>query len=122
MSSFPSIRLEAWSLIDRQPGDFLRLPERAVVCLHGRCFGHPDFPNGHVITTSPVKGRDGEFVVVESGKRYELGDATASYAVLVPNAKARLLAQLPQVHAAPLPSPASARVPEPATAGKGETC
>jgi hypothetical protein len=39
--------------------------------------GHPNVVDGHRAFTSPIVGREGEYVVTQSGTRYELTDGDA---------------------------------------------
>ena len=53
-------------------------PEARLVCLHGEAHGHPEFPDGQTVTTSPIKASDKNLVETENTV-YELGDADVSY-------------------------------------------
>ena len=72
-------------------------PEMFVSRLNGDVTGHPNFPDGHNVTTSRVMGKRGELVVTRSGSLYELGTVLPEYERQVPNARERLFKVLPEI-------------------------
>ena len=73
----PPVRIEDWSVV-RHPDDRYRPPARTPIHLHGAVYGHPDFADGHYITTSEVissKGRTARCL----SRSYLLGKPSANF-------------------------------------------
>ena len=82
-------RLDNWSLIRYDHGNGPRQ------CLHGNVSGHPEFPDGVSITTTPVAkaiGHERFAVRTESGSWYLLGTIDPEYDKRYPSAGKRLVA------------------------------
>jgi hypothetical protein len=65
------MKLECWSV--KGIGDRYTPPELHVQILTGKIYGHPDFEDGHKISTSAIAGIQGRVVTTKSGSEYELG-------------------------------------------------
>ena len=94
------MRLENWSIQDRQLNTFFAAPELAIPCLHGAVYGSPHFPDGYRIRTSAIKGRRGESVVTYTGHEYELGAVNPEYEKFAPGAREDLMRKLKEVSCA----------------------
>ena len=70
------IRLENWRVVGLDP---YAPPEMAKISLSGKAYGHPNFEDGHGITTSDVVAVDGRMVTTCSGSQYELGEIDPKY-------------------------------------------
>lgn len=62
-----------------RPDDGFTAPERRPLLVHGDIYGHPTFPDGKSITTSPIIGMDGAVVRTATGSRYRLGAPHEKY-------------------------------------------
>lgn len=71
------VRLENWS-VTYHPQDSWRAPECRTMHLCGEVFGHPNYPEGHKITTSNVKAVNGRQITCAS-RVYVLGQPAAEY-------------------------------------------
>jgi len=91
------MKLEQWSLQDRQPNTFIQLPELAVPVLHGMVYGSDHFPDGTYIVTSRLKGKRGETVVTVTGHEYEVGFVNPEYEKFCPGALERLFKGLKEM-------------------------
>jgi hypothetical protein len=73
-------RMENWSVVDR-PEDRANVflpPECRKAAIHGEVYGHPSYPNGDLITTSPIVAVEGNKVECAS-RTYTLGKPSAEY-------------------------------------------
>ena len=82
--------LENWAVVMLQTAPY-QAPEQAACALSGQVYGHPCFPPGEFVTTSPIVKVEDACVLTRSGSRYELGEPAADYEAAYPNAKQRLL-------------------------------
>ena len=87
------MRLENWSVVFSDNDPYLH-PELQTLSLCGNVFNHPRFKDGKRVTTSSIKGFDGELIMTSSGSKYELGEIDPEYEKLYPDAKNRLLNSL----------------------------
>lgn len=87
------MKLENWS-ITRLPVSAYQAPESGPPCFTGQVFGHPKFPEGDNIVSTPIKRIFEGGILTESGSVYHLGEPAPAYEAQFPNAKARLLASL----------------------------
>jgi hypothetical protein len=60
-----SVRIENWEVVT--------IPWQSKQYLHGEVYGHPQFPDGHTVTTSRVIDLSDEMAVTKSGTVYRLG-------------------------------------------------
>lgn len=74
------IRIENWAVVWDQR-------------LNGEVYGHPRFPEGKVVTTSPIVKYDKEQNTfrTQSGSVYQLGEPRAGYEEMFPDAAARMI-------------------------------
>jgi hypothetical protein len=86
-------QLNCWSVTIYDEGVY-SAPELRTFHLQGLVSEHPDFEEGHHITTSRIVGKVGEDIITRSGTVYTLGDVDPKYEALYPDAKRRLLASL----------------------------
>lgn len=90
-------KLDQWAVVAR--GTPYTPPELMERCLSGICTQHPDFPDAHRVTTSPLRGKtvDG-LIVTASGSRIKLGDEiNTDYAAIYFEARERLFESLPVI-------------------------
>ena len=80
-----------WMVCKGQP-ERMTTPESRKPVLRGIVYGHEIYEDGSLVTTSSVKGRIGDRLLVASGRLYELGEADPSYEARFPGAKQRVLA------------------------------
>ena len=66
------IQIKNWSLV--RSGDPYRAPEADTPRLHGEVYGHPDYPNGHIVTTSSVMEVLPDCTVRTYNRTYVLGE------------------------------------------------
>ena len=57
----PMVTIQEWSVTTRDDSPY-RAPEARRPCLAGRVFGHPGFPDGAGVVTSPILGTSGRVV------------------------------------------------------------
>ena len=88
--------LHDWAIVPSPLGPY-DPPETVRQRLHGVVQGHERFEDGNQITTSIIKGKQGDAVVVASGNRYLLGEPSDDYERHFPNAKRRLFDSLPEI-------------------------
>ena len=83
------VQIENWSVIRSDP---YIAPEAGILRLHGNVFGHPKFPDGHEIQTSPIVGYDliTDEIICKS-RRYKLGQVDPKYEEMFPDAKKKLI-------------------------------
>lgn len=60
-----TIRIENWQVATN--------PWTRKQYLHGEIYGHPDFPDGHTVTTSRLIDLRDDVAVTKSGTIYQLG-------------------------------------------------
>lgn len=72
-----NVILKNWSVCGYQVSPYTA-PEARLWCLHGDAYGHPEFPDGDSITTSPIKNSIKNLVETENTV-YELGEPDVSY-------------------------------------------
>ena len=73
-------RLENWSVVDR-PEDRANVflaPECRQVAIHGEVYGHPNYPDGDLIITSPIVSVDSNKIECTS-RTYVLGKPSAEF-------------------------------------------
>lgn len=89
-------RLDRWSIqYVNSSSDPYRPPELCERALTGSVSGHPRFPEGHRIHTSPItQVLDSGELVSQSGTVYELGEVDPGYEAYCPNARERFLRSL----------------------------
>jgi len=77
MKTINNAILKNWSVrgYDNTP---YTAPEALRFCLHGEVYGHPNFEDGNIITTSVIKASNYNFVETQHTV-YELGEADVSY-------------------------------------------
>jgi hypothetical protein len=80
-----------WMVCKGEP-ERMTPPESRRPVLRGLVFGHEVYDDGSWVTTSSVKGRVGNRLLVASGRLYELGDPDPAYEQRFPDARERLLA------------------------------
>lgn len=86
-----TVKLENWSFITGANSQYAS-PEQYVPCFHGEAYGHPDYEDGHIISTSTITGYDeetDEFICVS--RRYTLGTVDEEYDKKFPGSKERLV-------------------------------
>lgn len=82
--------LENWALIQENP---YASPEMGL-SFNGKVYGHPRFPDGHQVTTSPImEVLEGGIVKTQSGSVYLLGKVNKQYDEMFPNSLDRLIKQ-----------------------------
>ena len=87
------VKIHNWAVVaKRDARNQLAKPD---IHLKGMVAGHPSWPDGTEITTSPITHRKGEHLISGNGTRYELGQVDPEYSAHYPNAKASLLSRLP---------------------------
>src|SRR5271170_3468928 len=74
------VRLENWAVIADDSNPF-QAPEARPRRLHGAAYGHPDFEDGHNITTSPILGVSPENPreIRTLSRAYILGEVDPAY-------------------------------------------
>jgi hypothetical protein len=86
------VKIQNWAVVaKRNSRNQLATPD---IHLKGIVSGHPGWPDGTEITTSPITHRKGELLISGNGTRYELGQVDPEYAARFPNAKESLLNRL----------------------------
>lgn len=88
--------LEDWAVVTTPISPY-QAPEARSHRLHGKVSNHNLFVDGAEVTTSAILGKQGEFVVVKSGKLYSLGTPAEDYERQFPDAKERLFDSLPEI-------------------------
>lgn len=88
-----AVTIERWAVVPAGHYDAYTAPELVKLALNGNVTGHPSFVDGSNITTSAIKGRDGEHILTKN-TTYALGTPHPDYEKQFPNARARLLAQV----------------------------
>jgi hypothetical protein len=83
-------RIEGWSLVSKSLG-LDDAPELIATKVHGYVYGHEDFVNGEMITTSRIAKVVDNGVITKSGTHYVLGEVSKAYEEKYPNARERLL-------------------------------
>jgi len=75
-----TVRLENWSVITRSDDPY-KAPEARPLCLHGKAYGHPNFEDGTVVTTSPILGVSPEnpHEIRTHSRSYILGEVDPGY-------------------------------------------
>ena len=53
-------------------------PEAQLFCLYGEAYGHPEFPDGDIVSTSPIRASVNNLVETNNTV-YELEEADVSY-------------------------------------------
>ena len=71
------ITINGWSITSTD--DAYTPPEFRTISLHGAVSGHPNFPDGSKITTSPVVKAESRVITTRSGKVYMLGEVDPGY-------------------------------------------
>jgi hypothetical protein len=74
-----AVVLRAWAVV---PGndDMFQAPEQAGIRLAGEVHGHPSFPDGKKVETSPIVSVAGRLITTRSGRSYRLdGDPDPKY-------------------------------------------
>jgi len=65
------IKIENWCVVsDITP---YTAPEAIYLRLNGEVFGHPQFPDGHIVSTSYIMSVDKNIVTTYTGNKYKLG-------------------------------------------------
>lgn len=89
-----AVRLENWSVCVRE--DPYCPPELLTQHLQGEAYGHPRFPDGERVTTTPIVRVSPEGIVATaSGSRYQLGAVNPDYEAQYPNALNRVRLNAP---------------------------
>ena len=93
-----AIHLDNWAVVSRTASPYYP-PESGLQCLNGNATGHPKHPNEVWVgmSTSPIIGRCGDFVLTQSGNLYSLGTVAADYEKVYSDAKKRLMESLPEM-------------------------
>jgi hypothetical protein len=82
--------LNNWSMVG-DPNPYLA-PECRSYHLQGYVSNHPNFEDGHGITTSRIVSmKDENIIITKSGSEYTLGTVDPEYERLYPNAQERLI-------------------------------
>jgi len=63
----------------------------------GGVFGHPRFPDGHLVTTSSIVGGKHGCIITKSGSCYSLGKVDPAHEARVPDPLNTLFSQLKEV-------------------------
>ena len=85
MTLTQNIRIENWS-VNGEDNPYVP-PEQQRVCLYGEVYGHPAFPDGHVVLTSAIVHVEGRKVITRSGSVYTLGTIHPDYLKWCENTK-----------------------------------
>lgn len=95
MTTATVIRIEDWGVVDLEPHNVYTPPECRAHGLHGKVFGHPNFPNECAVTSSAIVGRNIKNLTITtaSGRIYKLGKPAEEYERLYPNALQRIFAK-----------------------------
>ena len=72
-------RLENWELRFYAEGDEWSPPETRRLSLAGEVYGHPNWEDGHFITTSPIMRDAGPGLIKTINSVYELGNPNPEY-------------------------------------------
>ena len=72
------VRMEAWCTRPINPNPYLP-PEVRGLCLSGRVYGHPKFPDGHEVDTTQIIAVNGRAITVKSGRVYHLGQPSRAW-------------------------------------------
>jgi len=83
------IRIECWSVVSSYTNPY-EAPELRKNSLRGQVYGHPMFPDGHMVVTSIIDMVEDNTIVTYSGNRYKLGEVDPEYEKLFPNARERI--------------------------------
>ena len=87
------VKIHNWAVVSKRDSrNQLATPD---IHLKGMVAGHPSWPDGTEITTSPITHRQDEHLISGNGTHYELGQIDPEYKVRYPNAKESLLSRLP---------------------------
>ena len=68
------VKIQNWSISNTRPYD----PPGYSIALGGAVYGHPRFPEGHLVTTSSIRSSEGRLVTTGSTK-YRLGRVCPEY-------------------------------------------
>ena len=82
------VRLENWYIVYQK--DFYSAPESTPSMVVGKCYGHPKYPDGTLISTSKFISHDKGVFRTIKGTEYVLGEVSKEYESLFPNAYARI--------------------------------
>lgn len=93
ITDLPTVTLDNWSLVYRDPIDPYTAPELVRPCLSGKVSGDTRFKDGEVITTGTLVWRRGD-VIATKRTLYRLGTVDPGYEAAFPNARERLLAAI----------------------------
>jgi len=88
-----TIRIENWKLVNRRHMEVSPAFDNEIHFM-GSVFGHPQFRDGSVISSSRITGFDGDNFLTESGFVYELGETFDAYEGRYPRARQQLKARL----------------------------
>lgn len=72
------IRIENWEIVAGDADPYMA-PEIIPLCLRGNAYGHPRFPDGQFVTTTPIAESKGNWCRTESGSEYILGQPEPRY-------------------------------------------
>jgi hypothetical protein len=87
------VLLRHWSIVNRQ-----RNPEKPPEpAFRGEVYGHPKYEDGDTVKTSRPLVRVDDHVITRSGTCYRLGEADENYERHYPDARARVLEEIPTI-------------------------
>lgn len=95
ITDLPTVTLDNWSLVYRDPVDPYTAPELVRPCLSGRPTGHPRLKDGEIITTGTLVWRRGN-VIATKRTLYRLGTIDPAYEAAFPGARERLYVAMPE--------------------------
>jgi len=72
------MQLHNWSVVSSNQSPYLA-PELRKIQLCGKVYGHPNFPNGSIVTTSSIVKVIGTSVYTHSGSKYNLKKVNKKY-------------------------------------------
>lgn len=74
----PTAVLQDWSIIITNPNPYAA-PEAQKCKLHGKVYGHPDFPDGTEVTTSTILNKIDDETYETRSRIYKLGSKDPDY-------------------------------------------